>query len=645
MCGIAGAIGAIDAAAVESLRRVSEAQSHRGPDDSGLWSSCANDVAGNGAAFAFRRLAIIDLSPQGRQPMLDPASGNVLVFNGEIYNYRELRGELAREGMEFRSQSDSEVLLKAYGRWGLDALRKLRGMFALAIWDARRRRVVLARDRIGIKPLYYTALDRPDGQPMWMFASELRALVHGAGVRRRLNPAAVRSYLWNGFVIADDSIIEGVRILPAGTWAEIDVDSGQLTSQRYWQIPPARPSADGMERLADALRTSIEQHLVSDVPLGVFLSGGIDSSALAAMSARSAGSSLRTFTVGFDEATYDESHHARRIAKSLGVEHAELRLTQAQFRSHLNDALSGIDQPTFDAINTYFVSRAVREAGITVALAGTGGDELFGGYRSFAELPRVASMARSLALMPEPAVRVLGHAITRLRLGRWGEVPPQTRWGKLADALATRGRLVDLYQTSYAFFTKDFTAKLLNGPLSGELRCGLPPGVAAHWQELIEGQPMLHAISMLELASYVGERLLRDTDCASMAVSLEARVPLLDHEVIEAAAAVDLDRRFQPLGRKAVLRSLALEELDPKFFDRPKSGFELPIDHWCRHDLRGEVESALCDGNLCAQAGLEGETVAKLWRAFEAGAPGLYWSRVWSLFVLLWWCRTHNASI
>jgi asparagine synthase (glutamine-hydrolysing) len=648
MCGIAGAIGRIEPDIRRAVQAASDAQRHRGPDDDGAWDSSGD--GDDGAMFAFRRLAIIDLSPDAHQPMVDTATGNVIIFNGEIYNFRELRRELEALGDAFRSRSDTEVILKAYARWGVDAISRLRGMFALAIWDASAKRVLLARDRLGIKPLYLASIDRPGDRQTVLFASEVRSLLATGLITRRLNPAAIGSYLWNGFVVGPQTMIEGVRLVPAGTLALVDPTTGKCELHRYWDLPQVQSAEPGeaIDRLRHELHTAVRQHLVSDVPLGIFLSGGVDSSAIAALAVQEAGGArIRTFNISFDEPAYDESQYAQAIALALRTEHTDVRLTQQHFCVHLEDALHSLDQPTFDAINTYFVSRAVREAGMTVALAGTGGDELFGGYSSFRDIPRATRLSRSMKHVPSAALRMVASAVARARVGRFGEMPPQTRWGKLGDVFAVRGRLLDLYQISYAMFTHDIVRQLQATNVNGELRSGLPKLRARELERKIGGGEVadLHAISMLELANYIGERLLRDTDASSMAVSLEARVPLLDHEVIEAAATVPEHDRFMPLGKKQLLRSVALGNLDPKVFDRPKSGFVLPIEVWSRQRLKDEVKRTLLDADRCAACGLNADVVARLWRSFEAEAPGMYWSRVWAIFVLLWWCREHRASI
>ncbi len=649
MCGIAGAIGGIDAELIQAVQLASQQQRHRGPDDDGNWES--GGPGQDGAMFGFRRLAIIDLSSGGHQPMVDAATGNAIVFNGEIYNYLELRSELEGLGAEFVSRSDTEVILKAYASWGEDAIGRLRGMFALAIWDRRDRTVLLARDRIGIKPLFLTTVKRPGGASALLFASELRSLMASGLIERRLHPPALDSYLWNGFVVGPDAIIAGVQMLPPGALVRIDPRSPRYEPRRYWQLPAeaagGRDAADGAERLRHELRTAMRQHLISDVPLGVFLSGGIDSSAVAAMAAEQASGgpeSVRTFNISFDEVEFDESKYASAVAGALGTDHTDVRLTQRHFLENLDDALSAIDQPTFDGINTYFVSRAVREAGITVALAGTGGDELFGGYKSFVDVPKSARAARLSRMLPEGLSRAAAHGIARWKLGRFGELPPQTRWGKLGDVLCSGGGVLDAYQVFYAMFTEDVHAALQGGR-HATMRRGLSIERSAELAALVADSSPRHAVSTLEIANFLGERLLRDTDWSGMAVSLEVRVPLIDHGVIEAVAAVESGRRYEPLGKKHLLRDLALSKIDPAIFDRPKSGFVLPIEAWCRQSLMHEVAEVLADRNLCAAAGLDHATVGKLWRSFSAGAPGMYWSRIWVVFVLLRWCREHRVAV
>ncbi|MBK8012619.1 MAG: asparagine synthase (glutamine-hydrolyzing) [Deltaproteobacteria bacterium] len=638
MCGVVGAVGGIDEEIRAAVRAMNASQQHRGPDDDGFFES-------EQVMFGFRRLAIIDLSADGHQPMIDSETGHVIVFNGEIYNYLEIKAELEASGTRFVSKSDTEVLLKAYARWGLDMLPRVAGMFVFALWDASRRSVVLARDRLGIKPLYVTNVARPGKPPVTLFASELRSLLASGLVDRRLSAAGLATYLWNGFVFSPPSIVEGIDVFPAGTVQTLGLDGQKTSSRVYWTLPEAGARED-VDRVRDVLRTTTRQHLLADVPLGVFLSGGIDSSAVTALAKEVSAGDVRTFNVCFEEAEFDESLHARRVAQAVGTTHTEVPLSESAFRRDLDAALQSIDQPTFDAINTYFVSKAVREAGVTVALAGTGGDELFGGYDSFSDLPRAQQVSRYFSRVPAWSLRQLGRLVARVKLGKFGEVAPQTRWGKLGDVLATRGDVLELYQIAYGLYTEAFLGELFDIPWdAGVSPFGIPTSRVDAMRSIASDPAKLHAISRLELSSFIGERLLRDTDAASMAVSLEVRVPLLDHRVVEAVASLAAPVRFEPLGRKRLLRQMAMGSLDPALFDRPKSGFVLPIERWCRAQLRGDIEETLGDFALCRSVGLDRDAVLRLWRAFQADAPGIYWSRVWGIFVLLAWCRRHKVTL
>ncbi|NCB26147.1 MAG: asparagine synthase (glutamine-hydrolyzing) [Bacteroidia bacterium] len=656
MCGIAGAVGFIDEEIDRAVRKMDIAQQHRGPDGHGYWSSLDTSeerVSSDerGVILTHRRLAILDLSDAGAQPMIDQASGAVIVFNGEVYNYSEIRNELVATGETFFSRTDTEVVLRAVVKWGINvAVKRFRGMFALAVWEPRTRRISLARDRVGIKPLYLAEITRGSYRTL-LFASELRAILHSGLIERRLAPNGLSTYLWNGFVYGPSTIIQGITLLPAGTTLIVEADQPLAEPKSYWQLPtpPDQYQKNADKELRHELETAVKLRLVSDVPLGIFLSGGIDSSAVAALAARTATGTVYTFNVGFDDAAYDESPYAEAVAKALGTRHTCLHLTEEMFRHQLDNALQSIDQPTFDGINTFFVSQAVRQAGITVALAGTGGDELFGGYRSFVDLPRIQYLSSLLRCVPERILQAIGTAAAHIQMGGGGIMPPQTRWGKLGDALACRGNLVNLYQVAYGLFTKNFYEELtqdLPHIISNNIIInGLNSSNYKYLIQLVENKPQLHAIANLELSSFIEQRLMRDTDAASMAVALEARVPLLDHRVIECVAAIDPNQRFKPLGSKHLLKELAIDHLNPKLFDRPKAGFVLPIDKWCRQGLRERVNQTLFDTDLCRSVGIHPPSVAKLAKAFQSGQPGIYWTRLWMLFVLLRWCQDHKVLL
>ncbi|MEX0885094.1 MAG: asparagine synthase (glutamine-hydrolyzing) [Phycisphaeraceae bacterium] len=649
MCGIAGAIGYIDDSITRGLRLAHDAMRHRGPDGDGHWATDASDSP-HGVQFAHRRLAIIDLNPRANQPMVDADTGYALCYNGEIYNYRALRNQLRRAGYTFRSESDTEVLLKAYQSLGHTVVSRLAGMFSFAVWDPQNQRMLLARDRLGIKPVYHTTIHHDDGEQTFLFASELRALLATNLVPRRIDPTSLASYVFNGYVTGPRTIVANIHRLPPASYLQVDLAGRATAPVSYWtpprDVPDALDEHEAVGNLRDKLHAAVHKRLVSDVPLGIFLSGGIDSSAVAALAQRGSDTPLRTFNVSFDEADFDESTYARAVASAIGADHHELRLRETDFTDQLDDALASLDQPTFDGINTYFVSRAVRDAGLTVALAGTGGDELFGGYRSFRDIPRAAKWGRRLRPFPTTLLHATAGLASRVIQGRPGSVPSQTRWGKLGDALSAHGDILAVYQSAYGLFSQHFLKQCLQpGLVNGELTHGLHTDRAHELADRIAGSGPLHAVSLLELASFLGERLLPDTDAASMACSLEVRVPLIDHELIEALALVPEQRRFHPLGRKQLLRDLALDGIDPGLFNRPKAGFVLPIERWCRRQLRDQIADTLEDAELCISVGLQPDAVANLWHAFEAGAPGIYWSRIWALFALLRWCRAHDMSL
>lgn len=639
MCGIAGFVGTIQPTSTKQVQRMLDAMIHRGPDQHGLWAS---EVAGPGVVLGHRRLSIIDLSEAGRQPMVHSSTGVVLSYNGECYNYREIRAELQALGHQFRSRSDTEVILAAYVEWGERAITRFRGMFAVALWDPRDRSLLLVRDRMGIKPLYYTT----NGVETW-FASEVRALVAASDSCQLLDRAALASYLWHGFVPGPRTMVRGISLLPAGSTLRFR-ENGQIeVPKRYWQIPRSELCVDRKESVRsarEALEEAVQMRLVSDVPLGVFLSGGVDSSVIATLAQRSSSSPIQTFNISFEDSDFDESVHAETVARSLGTDHHRIPLDESSFSEQLPNALQSLDQPTFDGINTYFVSQAVRQAGLTVALSGAGGDELFGGYASFTDLPRMRLWSQSSRFVPERLRGFAADRISRMLAGAGSEIPPQTRWGKLRDVLDSRGEPVALYQCAYALFTRRLQNDLLLGSDDSN-SWGLSSNRYVQLSDAISGEESLSAISFLELSSFIGERLLRDTDTASMAVSLEARVPLLDHKFVEAVARLPVSERYEPVGSKRFLREVMHGWIPAGVFDRPKAGFVMPLELWCKRLLMPEMDATFRDLNLAHAIGLNAEAVSRVWRAFRKGGAGLYWSRVWALFVLMRWCREHRVYL
>ncbi len=646
MCGIAGIIGRLDEANGAALRRMNDAMVHRGPDAQGTWQS-PPDGRGWGAMLAHRRLSILDLSPAGSQPMIDPVTGDAIVFNGEIYNYVELRDRLTAEGQSFGSTGDTAVMLRALGIHGREAVGRLRGMFTFALWRKGRRRLLLARDPLGIKPLYLArARDAAAGWSI-AFASEVRALLaSGLLGTPRLDPQAVASMVWNGFVVGPHTAVAGIELIWPGRLLEFDDRGTETASEDFWTIPQARrDGAMDEERLAAALEESVRLHLASDVPLAVFLSGGVDSSATANLAQRASRSPIHTFTLAFEEQELNEGPAARRIADAIGTEHHEVVLSEQQFVGDLERAVDSLDQPTFDALNAWYMSRAIRSAGFTVALSGTGGDELFGGYPTFRDLPVLERWMRRLRIVPRAALVAAARLGTCHLRSSDAEVAPQTGWAKLPEMVRRGDDLKALYQLAYALFLPEFQLELIGKDVAGALFDGLPAGMHERIAVETRGRPALSAVGVLEQRLFLGERLLRDNDAASMAVSIAQRVPLVDHVLLEAVDRLPEQERFNPVGRKAILRRIGLRGLDPALFDRPKSGFALPFDRWIRRGLRGIVGETLRDEAAIRNAGLQPAAVGRLWRGFLDGARGMYWSRVWALYVLIRWCQRNRVSL
>jgi asparagine synthase (glutamine-hydrolysing) len=647
MCGIAGILGRVGERNHAALRRMSDAMVHRGPDADGTWSS-PPDARGHGVMLAHRRLAIIDLSPAGVQPMHDPVTGHVTVYNGEIYNYQAVRAELALAGHRFASTGDTAVMLRAISTQGRGAVKKLRGMYAMALWDPEKRELLLVRDPLGIKPLYVATNPDPDGDWSVAFASEVRALLaSGLLGAARLDPQAAASVVWNGFVVGPQTVVAGVASLSPGELRVYDAAGRQTVSEEHWAMPPAGHGPPATEaEVSDALEECLRLHLISDVPLGIFLSSGIDSSAVANLAQRAAKAgkgTVRTFTLAFEEKEFDEGAWARKIARAIGTEHQEVVLSEQRFVSGLEAALDSLDQPTFDGLNSYFMSVAVREAGFTVALVGTGGDELFGGYTSFRDLPALLAWSRRARRIPRSLLVALAKGAVATLQRSHGAFPRQTRWAKLPDMVENGDDLLALYQLAYALFLPSSQRELVGAEAARKLVDGLPPRMRDKVARETRGRSPLAALSIMEQRLFLGERLLRDNDAASMAASIEQRLPLVDQVLFETVDRLPEALRYEPVRKKAALRRMGLRGLDPALFDRPKVGFVLPFDRWIRQGLTKAVDETLRDATAVRAAGLRPEPVERLWRAFKDGAPGVYWSRVWSLYCHVRWCHRHKV--
>jgi asparagine synthase (glutamine-hydrolysing) len=646
MCGIAGIIGCLNKSNRNALKRINDALAHRGPDGESLWES-PPDKKGWGVMFAHRRLSILDLTPSAAQPMVDPVTGHVVVFNGEIYNYVELRRRLSSEGQSFQSTGDTAVMLRLLALHGRQAVRDLRGMFAFAIWDPNQRKLFLARDSMGIKPLYLARNHDPSAEWSLIFASEVRAiLASGLLGRPRLNPRAIASVVWNGFVVSPNTAVVGIEPIWPGRGCLFDSSGHEELADDYWSA--ARRHATHHiddSNLSGALEECVREHLASDVPLAVFLSSGVDSAAVANLAHKTSKVPVHTFTMAFEEQDYNEGVAAKRIASAIGTQHEEVVLTEQQFIGGLDAALYSLDQPTFDGLNSYYMAQAVAEAGFKVALVGTGGDELFGGYTSFRDLPRLFLWRNFANWIPEHLMHKAARFLSSLMQPSSGIVPPQTRWAKLPEMVRHKDDLLSLYQLAYALFLPDFQRELVCDAADNDLADGLPIAMRERLLREICSRSPLSAISVLEHRLFLGERLLRDTDATSMAASIEVRLPLVDHQLFEKVDRLHDQERYYPLQKKLALRHAGLRELDPGLFNRPKSGFVLPYDRWLRMGVGKVIDQTMRDPAAVKPTGLNPAAVLRLWQSFLDGAPGLYWSRVWAIYVLIQWCHRNNVYL
>jgi asparagine synthase (glutamine-hydrolysing) len=635
MCGIAGIIGNRVADPGSCLVRMSGALVHRGPDDDGveLWPASEGSPF---TGFAHRRLSIIDLSAAGHQPMSTSDGRYSVIFNGEIYNYRALRKELEVEGVRFASHTDTEVLLQLYARRGAECLRWLRGMFAFGVRDNRTGEVFIARDQLGIKPLYYHATS-----DLLLFASELRSLLASELVPRRLSRAGLYSYLENGSVTSPHTIIDGVRMLAPGHYMVVRPGAGSSIEVREnsytegWLEGASAPEGLDREAAVDALRETLKEsvrvHLESDVPLGPFLSGGIDSSAIVALMSQVTDNRPKTFSVVFAEERFSEAQHACQVAKKFETEHHEIHLGEQQLFDMLPSAVGAEDQPTMDGINTYVVSRAVREAGITVALSGLGGDELFGGYPTFRRALRLQSAMR----LPGAARRGVASLGGRF----WNNSVHQK---KLWQLMASTGSAADTCAVSRQLFPAGEAGELLFDSQDFISSSTLSQAGAA---EAFEGKDLVNAVSLCELRGYMTNTLLRDTDCMSMAHSLEVRVPFVDVEVVRFALGLPGAWKMNGGRPKPLLQDALGDLLPQEVTHRPKMGFTLPFEDWMQGRLRGEMETAFAGGSQFEAIGLRPEAVREVWRRFLLAPQHVGWSRPWALYVLGQWCMRHQVTL
>jgi asparagine synthase (glutamine-hydrolysing) len=628
MCGIGGKLYFDRARSVEQevLERMNAVQAHRGPDDSGIY--CEGAVG-----LAHRRLSIIDLSPAGHQPMSNEQGTIWIVFNGEIYNFQALRPDLVRRGHRFRSHTDTEVILHLYEEHGVGCLELLRGMFAFAIWDAPRRQLLLARDRLGKKPLCY----QQDAEA-FRFASEAKAILQDPAVKARPDPAGISQYLTYGYVPSPASAFQGMRKLPPAHY--LLCHDGKVEVVRYWRLRRKRkldrPEAEWCEEIRSRLEEAVRLRLISDVPLGAFLSGGIDSSAVVAMMSRVSSVPVKTFSIGFEEPDYDELRYARLVAERFGTEHHE-SVVRPDAAAVLPKLTWHFDEPFGDssAVPTYYVAQMTRRY-VTVALNGDAGDENFGGYGRYVATLLAASFDRW------PGAELLRRAI------RWGlHLWPQ---GGRRTGLLTRGRRFldglceEAPERRYARWLYPFCGDRKDELLHPEFRANLDgadaldPLLVAYRQS--DAPDFVDATLGVDAALYLPDDLLVKVDIASMAHSLEARSPFLDHEVVEFAATIPSDLKVRGRTTKFILKRALSGLLPEEILRRPKMGFGVPIDHWLRHELRDLAYDTLLSPRCIGRGYFRPATVRRLLDEHVRQRANWHYL-LWTLLMLELWHRTY----
>jgi asparagine synthase (glutamine-hydrolysing) len=642
MCGIAGWVSRSQAVSSSTLLHtvsaMAEVLHHRGPDGRGTW--CDEEA---GVALGHTRLAVIDLSEAGKQPMRSRDGRYVLTYNGEIYNFRELRAQLETEGVHFRGHSDTEVLLEAIAAWGLEVtLARSNGMFAFALWDASERRITLARDRLGEKPLYY--FTSPND---FIFASELGALRRHPAVDRTVDRDALTLLLRYNNVPAPHSILVGTRKLPPASTMSVTcsggLDVGEPTA--YWSLDAnAREPIDAAsdDELSDALEAllidAVRLRLEADVPVGALLSGGIDSSIIAAMMRRATNGVVKTFTIGSPLAAYDESRDAERVARHLGTEHHTLEVSAAQALNVIPELPAIYSEPFADSsqLPTFLVSRLARQH-VTVSLSGDGGDELFGGYNRHRWVNPVWLRAQR---MP--------HVLRRRASAALQRVPPSA-WTMGAMAIPARHRprtidikvskLAQIIDAPSAWAAYERLRSHWQSPRSVVIGASEPPGVASDGLRRPTGVDLATSMMLMDATTYLPDDILVKLDRASMAVGLEARIPLLDHRLVEFAFGLPLHMKLRRGSSKWLLRQVLQRHVPQSLTDRPKTGFSVPIASWLRGPLREWAADLLDPAVITRQGYLRAEPIADAWRAHDSRRQDRS-EELWCVLMFQQWLAT-----
>ncbi len=637
MCGIAGILTS-EAGAREPLERIAGAMAdslaHRGPDDHGVWSDPEA-----GIALSQRRLSIVDLSPAGHQPMISADGRFIITYNGEVYNFQELRRELEAKGVTFRGHSDTEVMLEAFSIHGIaPTMKRLIGMFTIGVWDRHKRTLTLMRDRLGIKPLYWAKFGN-----LFLFGSELKALRAHPGWTPRIDGNAVAAFMRHNYIPAPHTIYEGVHKLEPGCVLTLPW-GGEPIIDRFWDArvvakagladPIQASDKELTDQLENLLRDAVGRRMVADVPVGAFLSGGIDSSTVVALMKAANAGPVRTYTIGFENSGFDEAEHAAAVARHIGTDHTQLTVTAKDALDVVPKLSEFYDEPFADSsqIPTYLVSAMTRRH-VTVALSGDGGDELFAGYNRYQLATRTW---RALALLPRSLRSAMSGAITRISADRWSKLlaflPAQMRFGQIGDKLHKLASVLSVDDDN-ALYRRLVThwepADIMPGALEAK-------GMLWNPQVTADFPGLLERMQFLDLVTYLPDDILTKVDRASMAVALEARVPLIDHRVVDFAWRLPRAAKLRGGVSKWLLRQVLDRHVPKAMIDRPKMGFGIPLAEWLRGPLKDWAEHLLGEQRLCEVGLVDAARVRQVWAAHLSGQRNHEYM-LWNVLMLESW--------
>lgn len=650
MCGICGIVSLDKPIKASFLQRMLEHLRHRGPDDWGAYiydqGKCLEEQLLNQKEGTLmlgnRRLSIIDLSKAGNQPMSNEDGTIWITYNGEIYNYRDLRKVLIKNGHTFKSETDTEVIVHGYEAWGIEGLlKRLQGMYAFAILDSQVNitekhsspKLLIARDRMGIKPLYYYY----DGK-LLLFASELRAMLASQLVKKELNPDAVIGYLTYQSVLAPVTIVKRVKTLLPGHY--IIFQNGQLEIKEYWDISNNTGTfkiskSYEINELRELLTDSVKARTISDVPLGAFLSGGIDSSVVGGLMSQILDQPVITLSVAFNESEFNEADYARVVAQRFKTIHHEFLVTGEDAKREMSKIIKAMDEPTGNGVNTYFISKMAREAGLKVALSGLGGDELFCGYPSFYRTTEIYRLLRVWHLIPKTVRKTLVNSLKKLQYNS------STTYDRFVELLGSNLSFVDAYSISRKIFPNWAQQGLLSEEFKHRFNPESSPQKEYYGYLARKELDQIGQISYLECRTYMHNTLLRDTDFMSMAHSLEVRVPLIDHQLVEYMFGIPSELKMD----KGVSKKLLVEAVDnllpQEILQREKQGFIFPLKMWMKNELKPLIEDALSQKTVQKRGLFNEVKVHKMWNSFLNDPKGDSWAQVWLLAVLELWCREH----